>query len=144
MFPRPRALAGLIVEEQDYLPDLALGEKVLPYRHGGNPRCRLLRQAGAAGGDAPEQVRLLDLGDGADVLEVERHRVEARGVGTPAVELAAVAGVAVLDINRGALGDERLELLRVLFLDLAVRVDELQQIITLAEDHDGRGRGRMD
>src|SRR3989344_62379 len=121
MFPRPRALAGVIVEEQDHLPDLVLGEKVLPHRHGGNPRCRLLRQAGAAGGDAPEQVRLLELGDGADVLEAERHRVEARGVGTPAVELAAVAGVAVLDINRGAPGDERLGLLRVLLLGSSTR-----------------------
>src|SRR5213596_3603302 len=76
-FPGARLPARLIVQEQHHLPDLALGEEVLPLGHRRIPRRAFARQARPPLGDAPEDEALRELRDGAVVLEVRGQRVEA-------------------------------------------------------------------
>src|SRR5690348_1042301 len=90
--PRPRLPAGLVVQKQHDLPDLALREKVLPPRHRGIPGRALARQPRPALGDAPENEALGELRDGAVVLEVGGERVEAGREMAQPVEVIAVAG----------------------------------------------------
>ena len=55
MPPGARSMARIVVEIEDYLPDLVLAKELLPDRHRGNPWGRLFRQAGATGCYTPEQ-----------------------------------------------------------------------------------------
>src|SRR6266849_2511230 len=68
--PSPRPLTRRVVEIYDDLPDLLLGQSILPGGHDRVPGCRLLRKPGPALRDAPEEVRLLQHGDRSGVLEV--------------------------------------------------------------------------
>src|SRR5207247_11069851 len=88
--PATRLLAGRLVQIDDDLPDLLLAQPVFPRRHHRVPRRRLLRQAGTALGDAPEQVGLLEHRDRAGILEVGGRGVEARSEG--GMPVAVVAG----------------------------------------------------
>src|SRR5438093_602950 len=75
--PATRLLAGRLVQIDDDLPDLLLAQPVFPRRHHRVPRRRLLRQAGTALGDAPEEVGLLEHRDRAGILEVGGRGIEA-------------------------------------------------------------------
>src|SRR5207248_8055475 len=86
-FPGSWSPPGLIVEEEDDRPDLALREKVLPLRHRRVPRRALARQTRPALCHAPEHEALRELRDGAVVLEVGRERIEAGGEMPLAVEV---------------------------------------------------------
>src|SRR5439155_942838 len=66
--PSPRMLPRRVVEIDDGLPDLLLGQALLPGGHDRVPGGRLLREPGPALRDAPEEVRLLEHRDGAGVL----------------------------------------------------------------------------
>src|SRR5882724_1426893 len=87
--PATRLLAGRLVQIDDDLPDLLLGQPVFPRRHHRVPRRRLLRQTRPALGDPPEEERLLEHRDRAGILEVGGRRVEARGEVALAVEVVA-------------------------------------------------------
>src|SRR2546428_432412 len=77
--PATRLLAGRLVQIDDDLPDLLLAQPVFPRRHHRVPRRRLLRQAGTALGDAPEEVGLLEHRDRAGILEVGGRGRRRRG-----------------------------------------------------------------
>src|ERR1043166_10082214 len=67
-FPRSRRPPGLIVQEENDRPDLALREEVLPFRHRRVPGRPFPRQTGPALGDAPKYEALGELRDRAVVL----------------------------------------------------------------------------
>src|SRR6059036_4315369 len=93
--PSPRPLTRRVVEIYDDLPDLLLGQSILPGRHDRVPGRRLLGKSGPAFRDPPEEERLLEHRDRARVLEVRGRRIEAvREVALP-VEVVAVAVHAV-------------------------------------------------
>src|SRR5712691_45247 len=77
--PPSRQLPGGLVEVDDDLPDLLVGQTVLPRRHDRVPRRGFLRESRSAFRDPPEEIRLLEHGDGAGILEVRRRWVEALG-----------------------------------------------------------------
>src|SRR5688572_7490064 len=97
--PRPRVPARPLIKEQDDRPDLFLGEEILPRGHRRIPRRPLARQSGAALGDPPEHEALGELRDRAVVLEVGRERVEPRRIVPLPVQIIAVAGHAILEID---------------------------------------------
>src|SRR5438445_10803195 len=101
--PATRLLAGRLVQIDDDLPDLLLAQPVFPRRHHRVPRRRLLRQAGTALGDAPEQVGLLEHRDRAGILEVGGRGIEAGREVALAVEVVAVAVHAGHDVGPAAL-----------------------------------------
>src|SRR2546428_8605619 len=101
--PATRLLAGRLVQIDDDLPDLLLAQPVFPRRHHRVPRRRLLRQAGTALGDAPEEVGLLEHRDRAGILEVSGRGLEAGRAVALAVEVVAVAGHAVPDVGLAVL-----------------------------------------
>src|SRR2546425_10197589 len=138
--PRPRLPARLVIQEQHHLPDLALGEEVLPLGHRRIPRGALARQARPTLGDAPEDEALGELRDGAVVLEVGGQRIEARREVAEAVEVIAVAGETVLIVDPLALADVVGERVGV----LAQRIVEPGERQRLAPERDLRGRRRMD
>src|SRR5439155_3481090 len=80
-----------------------LAQPVFPRRHHRVPRRRLLRQAGTALGDAPEEVGLLEHRDRAGILEVGGRGIEAGREVALAVEVVAVAVHAVADVDLAAL-----------------------------------------
>src|SRR5881397_2500974 len=102
--PSPRPLTRRVVEIYDDLPDLLLGQSILPGRHDRVPGGRLLRKPGPALRDAPEEVRLLQHGDRSRVLEVRRRRVEAVREVALSVEVVAVAVHAVANVDLLAAG----------------------------------------
>ena len=132
MSPRPRLSARIVVQEQDHLPDLVFAKKVLPDRHRRNPGRGLSRQARPARGNAPEQERFLQLRDGADVLKIQRRRVQSGGIRPLAVELVTVAILAVPDIDVAALADELFKLIRIFLLVFAEGVLQGRQVEALA------------
>src|SRR5437016_13947474 len=101
--PPSRLLPGGLVQIDDDLPDLLLGQPVFPGRHHRVPRRRLLREAGTALGDAPEEVGLLEHRDRAGILEVGGRGIEAGREVALAVEVVAVAVHAVADVRLAAL-----------------------------------------
>src|SRR5882724_7913575 len=107
-------LAGRLVQVDDDLPDLLLAQPVFPRRHHRVPGRRLLRQAGTALGDAPEEVGLLEHRDRAGILEVGGRRIEAGREVALAVEVVAVTVHAVADVDLAALRRVLLELRGVL------------------------------
>src|SRR5256885_11559238 len=99
LFPSSGFPPRLIVQDQHHLPDLTLGEKILPPGHRGVPRRALARQPRPALGDAPEDEALGELRDGAVVLEVRGQRVEARREVAEAVEVIAVTRQAIVIVE---------------------------------------------
>src|SRR5881296_992947 len=97
--PSPRPLTRRVVEIYDDLPDLLLGQSILPGRHDRVPGCRLFRKPGAALRDAPEEIRLLQHGDRSGVLKVRGRRVEAGREVALSVEVVAVAVHAVANVG---------------------------------------------
>src|SRR6266550_9317579 len=140
LFPSSWLPARLIVQEQHHLPDLALGEEVLPLGHRRVPRCALARQARPPLGNAPEDEALGELRDGAVVLKVGGQRVEAGREVAEAVEVIAVAGETVLIVDPLAFTDVEGERVGV----LAQRIVEPRERQGLAPERDLRGRRRMD
>src|SRR5262245_48225500 len=98
-FPGARRLSSSSVDVQDNLPDLIFREEILPHRHGRVPRVGLGWQAWTSLGDAPEDIRLLQLGDRANVHEVRRRRDEAVSEMARAVQIVAVAGETILKVD---------------------------------------------
>src|SRR5438445_4465114 len=107
--PATRLLAASLVQIDDDLPDLLLAQPVFPRRRHRVPRRLLLRQAGTALGDAPEQVGLLEHRDRAGILEVGGRGIEAGREVALAVEVVAVAVHAVADAGLAALRPVLLE-----------------------------------
>src|SRR5262249_7529675 len=132
-------LPGGVVQVHDDLPDLLFGEPVFPRRHHGVPGRRLLRQAGTALRDPPEEECLLEHRDRSGILEVGRRRIEAGCEVSFAVEVVAVAVHAVADVDLPALGDVLLELRRV----LAQRVLGPRDVELLAPELNRRRRRRV-
>src|SRR5215510_11072291 len=137
--PAPRLLAGRVVEIHDDLPDLLLGQPLLPRRHHGVPGRRLLGQSGPALRDPPEEERLLEHRDRARVLEVRGRRIEAVREVPLAVEVVAVAVDAVAHVDLFPRRDVLLES----GLVLAERVVEPGDLDFLAAELDRAGRGWM-
>src|SRR3990172_11030550 len=102
-FPSPRLEAGGVIEVDDHLPDLVLGEPILPCGHHRVPGCGLLWKAGTPFGNPPEEERFGEHGDGAGVREVGRRRVEDVSEVTGAVKIVAVTVHTVLDVDLSAL-----------------------------------------
>src|SRR2546426_2864619 len=98
--PGARLPPRLLVQEQDYRPDLPLRQEVLPHRHRRVPWRPLARQPGPALRDAPEHEALRELRDRAVVLEVRGERVEAGCEVSLAVEVVAMTRetVPVVDV----------------------------------------------
>src|SRR3954462_2426476 len=96
---------SLVVEEHHDRPDLVLGEVVLPDGHGRVPGRAFARKPWAAFRDAPEDVALGELRDGAVVGEVRRRWAEAVGVVARPIETIAMAGDAVLVVDALALAE---------------------------------------
>src|SRR3989442_10975050 len=113
-FPSPRLLSRRVVQVHDHLPDLLLGEPVLPRGHDGVPGGGFPRQPGAALRDPPEEVRLLEHRDGAGVLEVRGRRIEPLGEVALPVQVVAVAVHAIADVDDGARRDVLFEVRLVL------------------------------
>ncbi len=64
----------------------------------------------------------MKLGDGTHILEIHRNGIQALGVGTPSIQLVAVAEVAVLHVHIGTFRHQLSELLGVLLLEFPIRV----------------------
>jgi len=101
--PGARRRARALVDVEQDLPDLLLGQHALPYRHRRQPGRRALGQARPAGGDAPVDVGLLQHADRADIAKVGRQRREGAGKVAVAGQRIAVAVEAVAVVDRLAL-----------------------------------------
>src|SRR3954452_6533675 len=98
-FPPARLPARLFIYVGDDGPDLVFRQIVLPHRHGRIPRRAFARQSRPAFGDAPEDVALRELRDGAVVGERRRRRTEAVREMALAIQPIAVAEDAVLVVD---------------------------------------------
>src|SRR5262249_20575430 len=107
--PPSRLLPGRIVEIHDDLPDLFVGQAVLPRGHDGGPRRGFLRKSWPAFRDSPEELPLLEHGDRAGILKVGRRRVEAFGEVALAIEVVAMAVHAIADVRLAPGGHVLLE-----------------------------------
>src|SRR5437016_6868838 len=85
------------VFEQDDFPNLIDRQVLFPRRHDRGPWEGFTRKADSTLRDAPEHEGLLELRDRPGVREVRRNRVEGKGKHAPAVQIIAVAEVAVLE-----------------------------------------------
>ena len=103
--PRPRHMAGIVVEEEDDLPDLIFLQHLVPDRHRRGPGGAFAGQPRTARGDAPEQVGFLQLSDGSHILEVRRTGIEGGAEMALPVEAVAMAVEAVGIVKPGALAD---------------------------------------
>src|SRR2546425_7787472 len=85
------------VFEQDDLPDLIDRQVLFPRRHDRGPWEGFARETDSALRHPPEHEGLLELRDRPGVGEVRGNRVEGKGKHAPAVQIIAVAEVAVLE-----------------------------------------------
>src|SRR5207249_6590170 len=88
--------------EKDDLPNLIDRQVLFPRRHDRGPWEAFTGKPDSTLRHTPEHEGLLELRDGPGVREVRRNRVEGKGKHASAVEIIAVAEVAVLEENLAA------------------------------------------